>query len=106
MVTIEPLPVPLLEDEHSVLRVANSRVAVDLLIYAYQRGATAEDIAADFPTLKLADIHAVLNFYLSHRAEMDAYLKKQEVHSNELQRKVETLQPIEELRRRLLEREK
>ena len=77
------LPLPLQEDEHGVLRVAGSRVPINLLVYAYRNGATAEEIALDYPTLKLADIYAVLSLYLLHRDDVDAYLGIQETSSEQ-----------------------
>ena len=70
MVQIKPLVLPLEEDEHGVLRMAN-RVTVDVILYDFLAGLTAEEIALSYPTLALADIHAVLSCYLSHRGELD-----------------------------------
>ena len=87
-IVLAPLPLPLQEDEHGVLRVADSRVPIDLLVYAYRNGATAEEIALDYPTLKLADIYAVLSFYLLHQEDVDAYLEVQEELSEQKRRAV------------------
>ena len=100
-IALEPLTLPLQEDEHGVLRVTGSRVPVDLLIYAYRNGATAEEMVLDYPTLKLADIHAVLSFYLLNQADVDAYLETQEVLSEEAYQKVVNESPEAELRKRL-----
>ena len=100
-IALEPLTLPLQEDEHGVLRVTGSRVPIDLLIYAYRNGATAEEIALDYPTLKLADIHAVLSFYLLNQADADAYLETQEALSEEVYQKVMSKSPQAELRKRL-----
>ena len=101
---LEPLTLPLREDEHGVLRVAESRVPIDMLVYAYRDGATVEEIALDYPTLKLADIHAVLSFYLSHQAEVNAYLKVQEERSEQSYQNVTQQSPQTELRKRLRDR--
>ena len=69
MVQIKPLVLPLEEDEHGVLRMAN-RVTVDVILYDFLAGLTAEEIALSYPTLALAD-YAVLSYYLSHRGELD-----------------------------------
>ena len=101
---LEPLTLPLREDEHGVLRVAGSRVPIDMLVYAYRDGATVEEIALDYPTLKLADIHAVLSFYLLHQAEVNTYLKVQEERSEESYQDVMRQSPQTELRKRLRDR--
>ncbi len=100
-IALEPLTLPLQEDEHGVLRVTGSRVPIDLLIYAYRNGATAEEVALDYPTLKLADIHAVLSFYLLNQADVDEYLETQEALSEEAYQKVMSVFPQAELRKRL-----
>ena len=101
---LEPLIIPLQEDEHGVLRVAGGRAPIDMLVYAYRDGATAEEIALDYPTLKLADIHAVLSFYLSHQAEVNTYLKVQEERSEQSYQDVTQQSPQTELRKRLRDR--
>ena len=76
-------------------------MSVDLLIYAYRDGATAEEIALDYPTLKLADIYAVLSFYLSQQDEVDTYLEIQEELFEQKRRAVLQRSPQAELRERL-----
>jgi uncharacterized protein (DUF433 family) len=49
--------IPLSKDVHGVYRVGNSRVTLDLVVRAFNRGATPENIAQDFPSLQLADIY-------------------------------------------------
>ena len=41
----------------------------------FAEGATAEEIAQQHPTLALADIYAVLSYYLRRREEADAYCR-------------------------------
>jgi len=41
--------IPLLKDAHGVYRVGGSRVTLDLVVRAFNRGATPEEIAQDFP---------------------------------------------------------
>jgi uncharacterized protein (DUF433 family) len=51
---------PLREDESGALRVGNSRVLLELVIQAFQDGATPETIVQRYPTLALADAYAVI----------------------------------------------
>jgi uncharacterized protein (DUF433 family) len=53
-------------------------VLVELVIRAFQDGATPEAIAQRYPTATLADIYAVIAYYLRHRQELDAYLAGRE----------------------------
>jgi uncharacterized protein (DUF433 family) len=41
--------IPLAEDSHGVYRVGGTRVTLDLLVHAFNRGATAEEIVQKFP---------------------------------------------------------
>ncbi|MGV3721669.1 MAG: DUF433 domain-containing protein [Actinomycetota bacterium] len=67
-------PVPLQPDADQVIRVANTRVTLDAVVNAYERGATPEQIADDYDVLSLADIYATIAYYLRHRAEVQLYL--------------------------------
>ncbi len=76
LVTPATIDVPLRTDQDGVLRVGNTRVTLLVLLGAYNRGDTAEEIAEGFDTLKLEDIYAVISYYLSHRAEVDSYIQR------------------------------
>jgi uncharacterized protein (DUF433 family) len=74
--TFEPLPVPLHEDEDGNIRVGGYRVTLDTVIGRYQEGDSPEEIAANFAPVELADIYATIAYYLTHKAELDAYMKE------------------------------
>ena len=57
-----------MKDANGVYRVAGTRVTLDLLVRAFNRGATAEEIAQDFPSLQLPDVYQVIGYYLKHSA--------------------------------------
>ena len=99
--TLEPLTLPLVEDEHGILRMTKSRVTVDVILYDFQSGLTAEEIALNYPTVTLADIYAVLSYYLSHREELDLYLATQERRSEAKRQEVFQRSPQADLRERL-----
>jgi len=67
-------PAPLQPDADHVIRVANTRVTLDTVVAAYERGATPEQIADDYDVLSLADFYATIAYYLRHRAEVPSYL--------------------------------
>jgi len=69
-------PVPLAMYANGMVRVGGTRITLDTVIAAFNEGATAEDIVADYPVLNLADVYAVISFYLHKRAEVDAYLSQ------------------------------
>lgn len=68
------LPIPLYEDPPGVFRVGKSRVLLELVIRAFQRGQTPESIVQSYDTLSLPDVYAVVSYYLVNPAPIDAYL--------------------------------
>jgi uncharacterized protein (DUF433 family) len=76
MGTIEPEVMPLELDRDSVMRVGGTRVTLDTVVAAFNEGATAEEIAQQYPSLNLADIYAVIGYYLHRREEVESYLAK------------------------------
>src|SRR6266446_4898580 len=67
-------PVPLEADGDGVIRVRGTRVTLDAVVEAFRRGCTAEEIAQQYPTVSLADVYAVLGYFLGHEAEVTAYV--------------------------------
>lgn len=88
-VKITKQSVPLREDGHGGLRVGATRVTLEGVIYAWKNGATAEDIRQSYDTLQLADIYAVIAFYLTHETEVEAYLQRREKESEEMCAEIE-----------------
>ena len=54
--------VPLSKNVSGVYRVGGSRVTLDLVARAFNRGATPEEIAQEFPSLHLPDIYQVIGY--------------------------------------------
>jgi uncharacterized protein (DUF433 family) len=104
--SIEAEPVPLATDSDGVVRVGGTRVTLDTVVVAFLDGASAEGIVESFPTLRLADVYAVLGYYLRHQAEVDGYLSQRRAEADELQKEMEKrFDPIG-VRARLLARQK
>ena len=74
-ISLQAEPPPLRVDEGGVVRVGTSRVSLDLVVEQYENGMSAEDMVRAYDTLGLADIHAVIAYYLRHREEVRSYLK-------------------------------
>jgi uncharacterized protein (DUF433 family) len=96
--------VPLTADEAGVLLVAGTRVPLDTVIYAFNEGATPEEIAQNFPTLDLASIYAVVGYYLQNRPEVEQYLEQRKVQQEELKKELQARFNPHGLRERLLAR--
>lgn len=94
---------PVREDATGALRVANSRVLLELVIRAFQDGATPETIVLRYSTLALSDVYSVIAYYLRHRREIEAYLVTRDQKAEEVQQRIEREQTdISEIRARLL----
>ena len=103
-ITLETKPVPLTADAHGVLRVGSTRVPLDRVIYAFNEGASAEEIVMRYSTLDLADVYAVVAHYLNHKAEVDRYLDERREQAARVRAEVERRFPPDGIRARLLAR--
>lgn len=96
---------PLREDESGALRVGQSRVLLELVVWAFQDGATPETIVQQYSTLALPDVYSVIAYYLRHQGEVQAYLDRREQQAEEVRQKIQKQQgDLSALRARLLAR--
>lgn len=103
--TIHLDPVPLRVDGQGDVRVGDTRVLLDLVINAFNDGATAESIVQSYTSLQLTDVYGVLSYYLRHKDEVDGYLNERRRQGQELQRTLEAKQgELKGIRDRLLAR--
>jgi uncharacterized protein (DUF433 family) len=80
-------------DEGSTIRVGNSRISLDLVVEQYENGMTPEAMVRAYDTLELADVHAAIAYYLRHREEVRAYLKRRMEESEALRARIEAERP-------------
>lgn len=99
-------PVPIQMDSDGTYRIAGTRVTLDSVLVAYQSGATAEAIADRFPSIGLADVYAVISWYLHHIDRAHEYLRERQVEAEQLRQQVEQRFPTTGLRQRLLSRQR
>ena len=98
-------PIPLRVDPHGTVRVGGTRLTLETVLGAFKRGDSPPEIAAAFPGLDLADVYAVITYYLRHRGEVEDYLQAQEAKAAEIRREIEARQGDQRgLRERLLAR--
>lgn len=96
--------IPIYEDEHGRLRIGNTRVLLDVVIYSYRNGSTPETITDQYPTLALDDVYLALGYYLRHRTEIDEYLQKEEAEAEKFRQQYEAEHPPKLTRQVLLDR--
>ena len=96
---------PLRRDSSGALRVGSSRVLLDLVVRAFEAGATPETIAQQYPSAALADIYGAIAYYLRHRDEVEDYLAEREQLAQDVRVRIEAQQgDLADVRSRLLQR--
>jgi uncharacterized protein (DUF433 family) len=96
---------PLSADASGIFRVGSSRVTLDTVVGAFRDGATAEEIAEQYPAISLGQVYAVIAYYLAHTAEVDDYLQVREQRSAEVRQANERLFDPNGIRARLMARQ-
>ena len=86
------------------IRIAGTRVTLDVLVNAFNRGASAEEISCQFDVLTLADVYAAIAYYLSNQVKIDDYMAASERHTAILKNQLEADSSNIELRKRLIAR--
>jgi hypothetical protein len=81
-------------------------VALDRIVIAFKSGATPEGIAQQFPSVALPDVYLIIAHYLTHTAEIDAYLSRRQAEAAKLQCMIETRFNPVGIRARLLARQR
>ena len=96
---------PLAQDDDGTIRVSSSRITLDTLVGAFQKGATAEQIQDSFPSLSLRDIYGVIAFYLEHPTEVEDYLRTRRAEAEAIRREIESRQDTAGFRARVRARQ-
>jgi uncharacterized protein (DUF433 family) len=102
--TVDVQTIPLKADQDGVMRVGETRVTLDTVVHAFEQGHTAEEIVSHYPALWLADVYAVIAYYLNNQAEVRAYLQQQEEAAQKIWRQIEAKADYQAFRERLLAR--
>jgi uncharacterized protein (DUF433 family) len=76
--------VPLAQDERGSIRVTGSRVTLDTIVHRYQVGDSVKRIHSGFPTVSIAQIKAILDWYHQHQAEADEYLQELDAENEKI----------------------
>jgi uncharacterized protein (DUF433 family) len=81
---------PLTQDTEGTIRLKGSRVTLDTLVAAYERGESVEEIQDGFPSLTISQIGGAIAWYLDNQEEADNYLNKRAAEAEEIRRTVES----------------
>ena len=101
-ITLQPHLTVLQSWQDGSIRVGNSRVLLDLVIFAFNEGHTPEEIVLQFPVLKLAEVYSAIAYYLENREQIDTYLDNRAVEAEKLWANIESDPHQQALRQKLL----
>jgi uncharacterized protein (DUF433 family) len=87
-----------IEERDGGYYIAGTRISLDSVVYAFERGSSPEAIHHSFPTLKPAQIYGAIAFYLDHQPMVREYL------ASEDRRLEESSTPLREVNPDLWER--
>lgn len=102
--TLTAEPPPLAIDAYGVVRIGKTRVTLDTVVTVFKQGATPEEIVQQLPSLDLANVSAVVGFYLKHVEDVETYLRQRRQKAAEVRQRNEARFNRQDLRDRLLAR--
>jgi uncharacterized protein (DUF433 family) len=82
--------IPLYTDSDGVVRVGNTPVTLDSIVAGFLEGATAEELAQQSPSVRLADIYSVIGYYLRQRSEVERYLQRRRRRADQVREQNES----------------
>jgi uncharacterized protein (DUF433 family) len=65
-------------DEQGVMRVSHTRVMLDSIVAGFEQGHSPETLQQQYPALSLEEVYGAITYYLAHKDEVEAYLKRQD----------------------------
>jgi len=70
--------------KNGAYRIADTRVSLDSVVYAFREGRTPEQIVDSFPFLTLGQVYGAIAFYLANKQAIDEYLSQGEIEFEKL----------------------
>ncbi len=90
---LDPERPPLREVEGGAVRIGKTRVSLDVVVEEYEDGMSPEDIVHAYDSLALPDVYGAIAYFLRHRAEVEAYMKRRAEEAAALRAEIEAEQP-------------
>jgi uncharacterized protein (DUF433 family) len=89
--TTQKVPLTIWED--GTIRVKDTRLLIDMIVDAHNRGTGPEEIFESFPSdaYTVADIYSIIAYYLQNKTKIDEYLAKREKEAEKVWKKIEAL---------------
>jgi uncharacterized protein (DUF433 family) len=93
--TVVPAPIKqYVEQRDAGFWIAETRISLDSVVYAFLNGESPESMAQDFPLLSLEQVYGAIAFYLANQALVDTYLRESEAGFEELQQSFREKNPL------------
>lgn len=88
--TTQKVPLTLWKD--GTIRVKGTRLLIDMIVHAHNRGECPEEIFESFPSdiYTVADIYSIIAYYLTHKNKIDKYIAKREKEAEKFWKKLES----------------
>ena len=97
-------PLPLEKNVDGVVLVGQTRVTLDTVATSFKNGASAEEIVCRYPALNLADVYAVIGYYLKNQSETESYLLQRQNIADQVYQKNQDRCDTSDIRKRLISR--
>ena len=94
VLSLKPVAIPLRPDEFGGLRVAETRILLELIVRAYNAGATPEEIVQAYDVLTLRDVYAVVAWCLSNETAVNEYMAARERQASGVRNDLEAIRPV------------
>ena len=75
-------------------RLTGSRVSLDSIVYDWLSGLSPESIVDNFETLSLEQVYGAVTYYLAHKSDVDAYLRRNREKFDSLLEQSRALHPL------------
>ena len=75
-------------------RITGSRVSLDSVVYDFLSGLSPKSIADNYDTLRLEQVYGAIAYYLGHRTEIDAYLRRNRAKFDALRLQARAAHPL------------
>lgn len=74
--------------------IAETRISLDSVVYAFLEGDSPEHIAQNFPLLSLEQVYGAITFYLANQKLIDRYLEESKAEFQQLQQTCQAKSPL------------
>jgi len=75
-------------------RITGSRVSLDSVVCDFLSGLSPESIAENYDTLTLEQVYGAITYYLGHRTEVDALLRRNRAKFDALRLQARAAHPL------------